>query len=112
MLKIIKEYLNSKKEYEVRFAVVMLLDFYLTEDYIDETLLLLNRIKLEKYYIQMAVAWCYSIGLIKFYDKTLKSLNNANIDNFTYNKSLQKAIESYRIDNSRKEELRKLKRYE
>lgn len=110
MLKIIKQYLKSQKEYEVRFAVVMLLDFYLTEDYIDEVLNLLETIKSDKYYIQMAVAWCYSVGLIKFYDKTLTKLINANIDDFTYNKSLQKAIESYRIDDFKKDELRKLKR--
>lgn len=110
MLELIKHYMNSKCEYEVRFAVVMLLDFYITDEYIDEVLNLLETIKSDKYYIQMAIAWCYSVALIKFYDKTLKRLINANIDDFTYNKSLQKAIESYRIDNSKKDKLRKLKR--
>lgn len=110
MLELIKQYLNSKSEFEVRFAVVMLLDFYITEEYIDEVLSILEKLKSDQYYIQMAVAWCYSIALIKFYDKTLQSLSNANIDNFTYNKSLQKAIESYRINPVQKDQLRKLKR--
>lgn len=110
MFELIKHYINSKFEFEVRFAVVMLLDFYITDEYIDEVLNILETIKLDKYYIQMAVAWCYSIALIKFYNKTLKKLINANIDDFTYNKSLQKAIESYRIDDIKKDNLRKLKK--
>lgn len=110
MFKLIKQYLQSNKEYEVRFAVVMLLDFYIEAEYIDEVLNILETIKSDKYYIQMAVAWAYSVALIKFYDKTLDSLKKANIDKFTYNKSLQKAIESYRITEEQKRELRKLKK--
>lgn len=110
MLQFIKQYLDSDKEYEVRFAVVMLLDFYIEDKYIDEVLILLSNIKSDKYYIQMAVAWAYSIGLIKFYNKTLSVLLNSDIDNFTYNKSLQKAIESYRIPDEKKSKLRELKR--
>ena len=111
MLKLIKQYLKSEAEFEVRFAVVMLLDFYITEEYIDQVLELLETVKSDKYYIQMAVAWCYSIGLIKFYNKTLQKLVNAKIDEFTYNKSLQKAIESYRITKEQKDVLRRLKTY-
>lgn len=110
MLEIIKQYLKSKQEYEVRFAIVMLLDYYINDQYIDQILQILDNVKLDKYYVQMANAWAISICLIKYYNKTLDFLKTTKIDDFTYNKGIQKAIESYRITNEQKEYLRTLKR--
>lgn len=110
MFKVIKEYLKSKQEYEVRFAIVMLLDYYINDQYIDQVLQILNNVKLDKYYVQMANAWAVSICLIKYYNKTLEFLKTTKIDDFTYNKGIQKAIESYRITKEQKDYLRTLKR--
>lgn len=110
MFKIIKEYLKSKQEYEMRFAIVMLLDYYINDQYIDQVLQILNNIKLDKYYVQMANAWAISICLIRYYNKTLEFLKTTKIDDFTYNKGIQKAIESYRITKEQKDYLRTLKR--
>ena len=110
MFKIIKEYLKSKQEYEVRFAIVMLLDYYINDQYIDQVLQILNNIKLDKYYVQMANAWAISICLIRYYNKTLEFLKTTKIDDFTYNKGIQKTIESYRITKEQKDYLRTLKR--
>lgn len=110
MFKVIKEYLKSTQEYQVRFAIVMLLDYYINDQYIDQVLQILDNVKLDKYYVQMANAWAISICLIKYYNKTLDFLNTTKIDDFTYNKGIQKAIESYRITNEQKEYLRTLKR--
>lgn len=110
MFKVIKEYLKSKQEYEVRFAIVMLLDYYINDQYIAQVLQILNNISLDKYYVQMANAWALSICLIKYYNKTLEFLKTTKIDDFTYNKGIQKAIESYRITKEQKDYLRTLKR--
>lgn len=110
MFEFIKQYLKSKQEYEVRFAIVMLLDYYINDKYIDEVLKILDNIKSDKYYVQMANAWAISICLIKYYNKTLEFLKTTKIDNFTYNKGIQKAIESYRITNEQKKYLKALKR--
>ena len=110
MFEVIKHYLKSKQEYEVRFAIVMLLDYYINDQYIDQILQILDNVKLDKYYVQMANAWAISICLIKYYNKTLDFLKTTKIDDFTYNKGIQKAIESYRITNEQKEYLRTLKR--
>lgn len=110
MFKVIKEYLKSKQEYEVRFAIVMLLDYYINDQYIDQVLQILNNVKLDKYYVQMANAWALSICLIKYYNKTLEFLKTTKIDDFTYNKGIQKTIESYRITKEQKDYLRTLKR--
>ena len=105
----IKPYLKSKKEFEVRFAVVILLDYYIEDDYIDFILKELSKIDSEKYYTNMAIAWCYAECFIKYYDRTLKFFESNKLNKFVRNKSIQKAIESYRLTNSQKEVLRKLK---
>ena len=110
MFKVIKEYLKSKQEYEVRFAIVMLLDYYINDQYIAQVLQILNNISLDKYCVQMANAWALSICLIKYYNKTLEFLKTTKIDDFTYNKGIQKTIESYRITKEQKDYLRTLKR--
>ena len=88
----------------------MLLDYYINDQYIDQVLQILNNIKLDKYYVQMANAWAISICLIRYYNKTLEFLKTTKIDDFTYNKGIQKAIESYRITKEQKDYLRTLKR--
>lgn len=107
----------------MRFAVDIILQYYIDANYIDKVLKILSKIKHEGYYAQMAVAWAYSICFVKFYDKTKEHFekdlvenskqNNdkqIKIDNFTYNKSIQKAIESYRLTKEQKTELRKMKK--
>ena len=88
----------------------MIFDYYINDQYIDEVLKILDNIKSDKYYVQMANAWAISICLIKYYNKALEFLKTTKIDDFTYNKGIQKAIESYRITNEQKDFLRTLKR--
>ena len=107
----LQKYLKSKKEFEVRFGIVMILGYFIDEKYLEENLKIFNSINVNKYYVQMAVAWAISICLIKYYDRTVKYLQEeADLDNFTYNKSIQKAIESYRITNEQKDFLRNMKK--
>ena len=106
----LQKYVVSDKEFEIRFGVVMILDYYITEDYLEKNFAIFDHIKSDKYYVQMAVAWAISICFIKFYDRTIEYLKQAKIDKFTYNKALQKAIESYRISDEEKAQLRKMKK--
>lgn len=108
---LIKEYLKSNKEFEIRFAIVMILDYYIEDTYLEEDFEIFNKVKSDQYYVKMAVAWAISICLIKYYNKTYEYLkNNKSLDMWTYNKAIQKAIESYRITNEQKEKLRKMKK--
>ena len=106
----LKPYLKSKRDYDIRFGVVMLLSFFIEEDYLDEILNLLENIRHEGYYVKMGVAWAVSICYIKFPEKTHKFLKNCKLGDWTFNKSIQKIIESYRIDKPTKETLKKMKR--
>jgi len=109
MFEFVKLYLKSKKEYELRFSIVMLLDYYINDEYIDEVLEILGNVKSDKYYVQMANAWAIAECLVKYYEKTKLFLEDSNLDKFTHNKAIQKAIESYRITDDKKQELRKMK---
>lgn len=106
----LQKYVVSEKEFEIRFAMVMILDFYIGEAYLKEIFKIWDHISSKAYYVQMAIAWGISICLIKFYEETIVYLKKANLDKFTYNKALQKAIESYRITEEQKQELRKMKK--
>ena len=111
MWEFIQKYLKSEKEFEVRFCMVMILSYFIEEKYLDKEFEIFNNVKQDKYYIKMAVAWAISICLVKFYDRTVKYLKyEADLDNFTYNKAIQKAIESYRLNNEQKDFLRSLKK--
>ncbi|WP_147803909.1 DNA alkylation repair protein [Alkalicoccus halolimnae] len=106
----IQPYLFSEKEYEVRFGVVMLLNFYIESDYIESVLKLLDLVKHEGFYARMAAAWAVSICYIKFPERTMEFLKNNTLDDFTYNKSLQKIIESTRVSKETKNIMREMKR--
>ena len=111
MWELIGKYLKSKKEFELRFGIVMILDFYIEENYLQEDFKIFENINSKDYYVQMAVAWAISICLIKYYDETLLFLKDKKekFDKFTYNKALQKGIESFRLTKEQKETLRKMK---
>lgn len=111
--KFIKKYLNSDREFELRFAIVILLDYYITDEYIDNVIKILDNIKhTEFYYVKMAVAWTLSIAYIKYPDKIMQYLQSENnhLDKDTYNKALQKIIESNRVGKREKNKIKKMKR--
>ena len=109
MWNFIQKYIDSDKEFEIRFAIVIILDYYIEQEYLNEDFKIFEKINNDGYYAKMAIAWAISICLIKFYDETVKFLKSAKIDKWVYNKSIQKAIESYRISDDRKDLLRKIK---
>ena len=110
MWQFLEQYINSQKEYEIRFALVMYLNYYLTEEYIDEILQKIDRIDSNDYYVQMAVAWLISFAYIKQKEKTEKYLYENNLDKFTQNKAIQKICESFRVNIEDKEKLKKIKK--
>lgn len=107
----IKPYFQSDKEYRARFALVMALCYLAgDEKYIDEIFPAISRVKHDGYYVKMASAWLISVCFIKFPDKTMQFLKNNSLDDFTYNKALQKIVESYRVTDEMKQTIRSMKR--
>lgn len=106
----LKQYTKSSEEFVLRFILVMYLDYFVTDKYVDDVIKTINNIKAEKYYTQMAMAWLISEIFIKYPEKakTFLKSNNKNIDKFTYNKAIQKIKESYRVSAEDKKMLKKL----
>ena len=103
-------YFNSTNAYDLRFASVMLLNHFTSDEFAEEALKLLEAIKHEDYYVKMGVAWAISIFYIKQPKLTLSLLKQNNLDNFTHNKAIQKIRESFRVSNEEKEMLNRFKR--
>lgn len=105
----IQPYLTSDKEYEIRYGVVMLF-YYISPEYALRAFAHFDQIKHEGYYVKMAVAWVISIYFVNLPELTMEYLKKNELDNFTYNKSLQKIVESLRVDQETKSLIRSMKR--
>lgn len=103
---------NSRKEFEARFAIVCMLDFFVTEEFLDRLLAVLEAIPGDGYYVKMAVAWAISVCYVRFPEKTEGFLKKNSLDAFTHNKSIQKIRESCRVTLESKERLKNMKRTE
>ena len=108
--KFIQPYLKSKKEYNNRFALVIMLEYFIEEDYLAKIFEILNTFNSKKYYAQMAVAWLVSMCFVEFPKETTEFLKTTKLDDWTYNKSIQKIIESLKVDKPTKQKLKLMKR--
>lgn len=111
MFKFLGTYLASQNDYEIRFGIVMLLNYFTEEAYLKKSLAAFDAIENEGYYVRMAVAWAVSIYYIKFPEQVMEYLKENKLDDWTYNKALQKITESRQIDKEVKDDIRSLKRY-
>ena len=103
-------YLVSMAPYDQRFAVVMMLTHYLQGPYLPQVLERLSKVHSEHYYVQMAAAWAISMCYVKDPAVTMPYLEAGPWDDFTYNKALQKIIESRQITDEQRALMRSLKR--
>lgn len=110
LLEQIKIWLQSEHIYTVRFAIEMLMTHYLEEDFSEEYLVWVSQIRSEEYYLNMMIAWYFATALAKQYKATLPYLEEQKLDIWTHNKTIQKAVESYRITEKQKVYLKTLKR--
>ncbi len=105
----INRWLSSGETYTVRFAVCMLMRHFLDEDFKPEYNNAVANIISDEYYVNMARAWYFATALCKRYDATVPLFTGKKLDKFTHNKSIQKAVESFRISDETKRYLRTLK---
>lgn len=104
------QYRESDSEFEQRVVAVMLMDHFLVEEYIDRVLAVWDGLKHPGYYCRMGVAWGIATAYAKFPEKTYAYLLENHLDDDTYNKAIQKMLESYRVRTEDKEVLRTMKR--
>ena len=106
----IRKWLKSKHTYTVRFAVGMLMQHYLDESFKEEYMEMVASIKSEEYYINMMIAWYFATALVKQYESAIKYIKENRLSIWVHNKTIQKAVESYRINSETKDYLKSLKR--
>ena len=109
LLNQIKQWISSEHTYMVRFGIGMLMRFYLDEYFKKDYLNIVADIKSNEYYINMMIAWYFATALVKQYDETLTYLTERKLSIWTHNKTIQKAVESYRITPEQKTYLRSLR---
>lgn len=108
--KFIQPYLKSQKEYEIRFGLVMLLSYFIETDYLEKIFSILDNFKHDGYYAKMGAAWLLSMCYVKYPNETEIYLKKSKLDDWTYNKGIQKTCESLRIDKATKQRLKIMKR--
>ena len=87
-----------------------MMDYYLTDEYIDRVLERADKVQSEEYYVQMGKAWLLATAFAKYRDKTLGLLENGEFDKRTFNMTVQKCVDSYRVSKEDKEYLKTLRR--
>jgi len=102
-------WLASGDTYTVRFAIGMLMQFYLDDAFDVQYMDMVAAVKSEEYYVNMMIAWYFATALAKQYDTAVQYLQTQKLDAWTHNKTIQKAIESYRITDEQKRYLKTLK---
>ena len=109
LLEQVKVWIKSDKTYTVRFAISMLMRHFLDDDYDTKYPNMVAKVRSEEYYINMMIAWYFATALAKQYDSIIPFIEEKKLDKWTHNKTIQKAVESYRITPEQKEYLKTLK---
>lgn len=105
LLPYIQKWIVSDEPYTVRFGVGMLMVHFLDEDFEESLLELPAGVQSKEYYVQMMIAWFYATALAKQYETTLPYISGYRLDKWIHNKTIQKAVESYRVAPEHKREL-------
>ncbi len=109
LLNEIDRWLKSDYTYAVRYAINCLMTYYLDNEFKTEYFQRVIDVRSDEYYIKMMVAWYFTTALAKQYNEAVKVIENRRLDKWTHNKTIQKAVESYRITDEQKAYLKTLK---
>ena len=109
LISTIEKWISSGATYTIRFGVGMLMEHYLDEEFDPAYPQLVAEVRSEEYYVRMMVAWYFATALAKQYDAILPYIEKQKLEPWTHNKTIQKAVESYRITPEQKVYLKSLK---
>ena len=109
LLQQIKKWIGSGETYTIRFGAGMLMEHYLDEDFDPAYPELVASIRSGEYYVRMMAAWYFATALAKQYDAVIPYIEQRRLDSRTHNKTIQKAVESYRVTPEHKDYLRSLR---
>lgn len=109
-LEYLKKYMNSENEYEIRFSIVILMDYYIDDEYSDLAVNYLKNIKSDYYYVNMAAAWALSVAFVKYREKIMPLIENNVLTKEIHNMTISKIRDSFRVDKETKSYLKTQRR--
>lgn len=109
LLKHIKVWIKSKETYTIRFGVGMLMEHFLDEDFDPKYPEMVSKLRSDEYYVNMMIAWYFATALAKQYDAALPWIEQGRLSRWTHNKTIQKAVESFRVSDEHKAALKALR---
>lgn len=104
-----KGWIKSDEAFTVRYGIGVLMSMFLDEDFDPEYPRLVASVRSEQYYVNMMIAWYFATALAKNWDEVIPFIEKRQLDKWTHNKAIQKAVESYRITSEQKAYLKSLK---
>lgn len=95
--------IDPENEFQTRVSLIVLMNYYLNDNYIDRVLKIVSSINSDYYYINMAISWLLSVAIIDYKDKVIELLESRSLCKFVQNKTISKIQDSYRIDKDLKD---------
>ena len=105
----VKKWIRSGDTYTVRYGIGILMRLYLDEDFKPEYAALVSGVQSEQYYVNMMIAWYFATALAKQWDTVISYLEERKLSPWVHRKTIQKAVESYRITEEQKTYLKTLR---
>ncbi len=109
LIKDIKRWVSSDKTYTIRHGIHMLMAFFLDSDFKKEYLEIPAKVVSDEYYVNMMIAWFFATALAKKWDATIVYIEEKKLPVWVHNKTIQKALESFRVNDEHKQYLKSLK---
>ena len=109
LLKYVVKWIKSKNAFAVRFGVLCLMRYFLDDNFDARYINMVANIKSKEYYVNMMRSWYFATAVAKQFDTVLPYFQKGKIDEWTRLRAIQKAIESYRVSDEHKEQLRALR---
>ncbi len=106
LLPVIKRWIASSETYTIRYGIGMLMRLYLDEDFDPEYVRLVVGVKSDEYYVNMMIAWYMATALAKQWDAVIPYIEEHRMSDWVHRKTIQKAVESYRITDEQKDYLK------
>ena len=101
-----KRWISSGETYVIRYGIGMLMRLFLDEDFSSEYLEMAAAVQSQEYYVNMMIAWYFATALAKQWDATVPYIDQHKLSDWVHRKTVQKAVESYRITPEQKEYLK------
>ena len=105
----LRQWIKDEKPFTKRVGMLLLMKYFLDDEFKPEYLELPAQIRSEEYYVNMMIAWLFAEALVKQWDAALPYIQNKKLDTWTHNKAIQKACESFRVSKEHKEYLKTLR---